>query len=57
MVITAVPQLEVEQDVGVALVGAVDGIDDVDIPPPQALKVAASKAVATGNHRCRITHV
>jgi hypothetical protein len=65
MVIIAIPQLEAEQDEVVAAGGgdaaggagmdAGGDIDDIDDPPPQALKAAISKAhAAPGNHRRRV---
>jgi hypothetical protein len=69
MVIIAIPQVEAEQDEGVAVAGGggaggaagaagggvEDDIDDIE-PPPQALKAATSKVhAAAGNHRGRIT--
>ena len=53
MVMTIEPQVELVQDMGVtgaAGAAAGDDMDDIDIPPPQALKAAISKAhVAAGN--------
>jgi hypothetical protein len=65
MVIIPIPQLEAVQDEVVAVGGgdAAGGagveiagdIDDIDDPPPQALKAAISKAhAAAGNHRRRV---
>jgi hypothetical protein len=69
MVIIAIPQLEAEQDAVVALGGggggaaglageaAGDDINDIDEPPPQALKTAISKVhAAAGNHRRRVAN-
>jgi hypothetical protein len=50
---TIEPQVEGVQDAGVtgADGAAMAGGDDIDIPPPQALKAAVSKAqAAAGNH-------
>jgi len=72
MVIIAIPQVEAEQDDVVAAggggVGAagvagggieddIGGIDDMDEPPPQALKAAISKTHAVaGTHRFRVAN-
>jgi hypothetical protein len=37
-------------------VDSIGDIDDIDIPPPQALKVAIRKEHAAGTHRRRVTH-
>jgi hypothetical protein len=59
MVIIAMPQVDMEQDEGVAEAGGAAGvaatgaadIDDID-PPPQALKAANARVhAAAGNHR------
>jgi hypothetical protein len=69
MVITAAPQVEAVQPAGggavgggaaaggaVAAGGAIEDMYDEDIPPPQALRAAISKAqVMAGNHRRRTT--
>jgi hypothetical protein len=57
MVMTIEPQVEAVQDAGATgEAGAGVGEDDDDIPPPQALKAAISKAhVTVGNHRRRLT--
>jgi hypothetical protein len=69
MVIIAMPQVVAVQDDVVAVVGGGGGggaagaagagvavdIDDIDDPPPQALKAAISKVnAAAGNHRHRV---
>jgi hypothetical protein len=61
MVIIPIPQVDVVQDEVVAAGGgdaagtgadAAGDIDDIDDPPPQALKAAINKAhAAPGNHR------
>jgi hypothetical protein len=50
---TICPQVEGMQDcdvIGAAGVGVAD-VDDIDIPPPQALKITGSKAHAAGCQR------
>jgi hypothetical protein len=47
------PQVEGVQDCGVtgaAGAGAAD-VDDIDIPPPQALKAVSTAHAAAANHR------
>jgi hypothetical protein len=58
---TMEPQVDVVQDAGVTgaagAAGAVADVEELDIPPPQALKAAISKVhAAAGNHRRRFTH-
>jgi hypothetical protein len=57
---TIEPQVAPVQDAGVtgaAGAGAGDEFDEVDIPPPQALKAAISKEqAAPDNHRRGWTH-
>jgi hypothetical protein len=51
---TIEPQVEGVQDAGVtgAAGAGMAELDDIDIPPPQALKAAASEAhAAAANHR------
>jgi hypothetical protein len=57
---TIEPQLEDVQDAGVMGAAGADmaGVDDIDIPPPQALKAAVSKAqAAAANQRLPFTRV
>jgi hypothetical protein len=57
---TIEPQVAGVQDAGVMGAAGADmaGADDIDIPPPQALKAAVSKAqAATGNQRLPFTRV
>jgi hypothetical protein len=61
MVMTIEPQVADVQDAGVTgaagAAGAVADVEEFDIPPPQALKAAISRAhAAAGNHRRGFTH-
>jgi hypothetical protein len=61
MVMTMEPQVVGVQDAAVTgaagAAGAVADVEELDIPPPQALKAAISKPhAAAGNHRRRFTH-
>jgi hypothetical protein len=60
MVMTIEPQVEGVQDAGVTGAAGADmaGVDDIDIPPPQALKAAVNKAAAAaGSQRLPLTRV
>jgi hypothetical protein len=51
---TIEPQVEGVQDADVIGAAGADmaGVEDIDMPPPQALKAAVSKAqAAAGNHK------
>jgi hypothetical protein len=64
MVMTMEPQVDDVQDAAVTgaagaagAAGAVADVEELDIPPPQALRAAISKVhAAAGNHRRRFTH-
>lgn len=61
MLTTMEPQVELVQDAGVTGAagdaGALADVEEPDIPPPQALKAAISKAhAAAGNQRRWFTH-
>jgi hypothetical protein len=60
MVMTIEPQVEGMQDAGVTGAAGVElaDVEDIDIPPPQALKAAVSKThPAAGNQRRPLTRV